>query len=589
MAQEETAGGGTLGRNPSFGVINPSGISPETAMRSIQEDTMQRRNLAQESAENEKTRAFQARQSDLDRAMQESQFSRSHQMAQERERFERMNADRMFKLNQDQMDFSRRMEEFATRKSLLDEDRKRIDDMMTSRYNQGILEIQADEAKRLSEIQDQGRKIDEDSAILSAAQAILSANTPEEQVEIAQMLTQSGIAEQFSMNSLMAGLEDVALKLDQAFTVREGDMSNFEEFLTPGDQERDRKTLIAANRAVGQAADLITDALLPHVIGNATIQSAQNAGQSASEAVRGRLRDLFQMLFHAEDIRTNKIPRSEEFDGGRNLREEFATAQKNAAFSYQELEKMGVNVSMLDMAMYSLSKLTGGADSAKLISSMASGQALEQTGVAPSGDAEVVARQRMIQGALNAFGMLRDDKGNRLAQNFGGGSLKVLFKQDPSTGKMMGYTTSDINKKVMELLVRVNSDIQKSADPRDLLDSLVNNPTGGQYQGVLDSLPDPVKKYLVEWAKNERVQFETYVMSRPEQFRHLINPKTGRIDVSRSQLEKMKSVLPTEQAVKAETGRRTAQFRAGMMPERERANQESRDSFDHLFNTYFRR
>ncbi len=105
----------------------------------------------------------------------------------------------------------------------------------------------------------------------------------------------------------------------------------------------------------------------------------------------------------------------------------------------------------------------------------------------------------------------------------------------------------------------------------------------------MDSLPDPVKKYLVEWAKNERVQFETYVMSRPEQFRHLINPKTGRIDVSRSQLEKMKSVLPTEQAVKAETGRRTAQFRAGMMSERERANQESRDSFDYLFNTYFRR
>jgi hypothetical protein len=588
MAQEETAGGGTLGRNPSFGVINPSGISPETAMRSIQEDTMQRRNLAQESAENEKTRAFQARQNDLDRAMQESQFSRSHQMAQERERFERMNADRMFKLNQDQEDFRRRMEEFATRKSLLDEDRKRIDDMMTSRYNQGILEIQADEAKRLSEIQDQGRKIDEDSAILSAAQAILSANTPEEQVEIAQMLTQSGIAEQFSMNSLMAGLEDVALKLDQAFTVREGDMSNFEEFLTPGDQERDRKTLIAANRAVGQAADLITDALLPHVIGNATIQSAQNAGQSASEAVRGRLRDLFQMLFHAQNLSSNYIPRQSNYEG-RNFSSEYATAQKNAALSYQELEKMGVNVSMLDMAVYSLSKLTGGTDSAKLISSMASGQALEQTGVAPSGDAEVVARQRMIQGALNAFGMLRDDKGNRLAQNFGGGGLKVLFKQDPSTGKMVGYTTSDINKKVMELLVRVNSDIQKTADPRDLLDSLVNNPTGGQYQGVLDSLPDPVRKYLVEWAKNERVQFETYVMSRPEQFRNLIDPKTGRINVSRSQLEDWKSVLPTEQAVKAETGRRTAQFRAGMMPERERANQESRDSFDHLFNTYFRR
>lgn len=582
MAQEETAGGGTIGRNPSFGVINPSGINPETAMRSIQEDTMQRRALAQEAQENEKTRAFQADQNNLQRMAEESQFSRSHQLAMERERAERFNADRSFKLSQDDFEFRKKMEEYSARRSILEERNKVLDQQRQSRYNQGLLENQAAEDAELVKNQEEARLLDERMATLSALHQLIGANSPEEQAEIIETLMQEGIAETFGLNSMITALEDAREKIDQAFTPREDDLSFVTEMFVPGDAEARMRSKVAGDRGVEQASKILAETLLPYVVGNATSSGGAAAGLPPSEDVKAKLEGLFKNLFAVQNIRMNSVPGSD-----RNYASEIAQSRDAATFLYQKLEQMGVNVSMLDMAVFSLSKMTGGAASADLISKIASGQALEQAGVSPSGTASPVTNQKMIQGALNSFGSLVDENGNRIAKNFGGTGVKVFWKKDPSTGKMSGFSTSDINKKVAELLVRLNSGTQTAMDPRALLDEMVSDPQGGRFADVLGGLPEPIVNQLKRWAQNERLQLNTYIQANAEQFRDLIGPD-GNLNISMSQLKKLREMVPTEAKTKAEFSQRDVDLRRGMLPSAQNEQllelQRQEDLLDYIFN-----
>lgn len=506
-----TVGEGFLYPAKPFNTINPTGMDAAQSIDVLQKDVMQRRELANA----ERDRQMKAQQADADRQaqLQEAEKSRQFEAGQKdkelnwsadqakqqqiaaseeqrkREIFEagqndksralqerqieqeRTQSDRMYQMQREETDTRNSMEATSLKLQALATRRRALDEDYNSRLGQidadGVAEYQG----RIDAMTQEELDIIHKSTFLTAASAIVKADTPEAQAEVFNYLDEQTEGPLQAINKQVMRYQDTLEMVDKASA--QFDMENPEsgviskaldvaeymfsagEAAVPDFNEGARNVELKANarwKPVGEQLAAAAVGSFQPKEGSAVVQ----AGMKVSE-----------FLAKLDASVNAKDPES-----AANLRQQ-------AIDTYKQMESMGMNMAILDSSLTGLYKAANGEGlSAADALGAANSMVKSETGMTPPPTSK--APNNDVARVLRAIGSLHDGD-QPLAKNFGGKAL-VQFKS--KNGKLYAY--SQLREDAISALIMVQRGMESVSDPRAIMD------------GALDGDPStfPV---LAEW------------------------------------------------------------------------------------------